>query len=253
MMVGETHANGSRGRTQHSMALDQSALLEVLEALKAAEVDDRIRQAAQTIYQALIEAELSSVIGALPCQRTDARTAQRNGTGRGRSPPRRETWSCGFPGCGPDRSSRPCSSGAAGWISHCSRPFTVTGHIVETAPLWPRRHRGGQGFRFPALPRPAAASSREPPVPGLPCRTQCAPAARNRPRRPPVPAPVLRRPGPGTDRAGHPRVPWPAATRSGWPAGDRQGCPPRPADPGGLPHWLPACAAAPAVLRHPPQ
>jgi hypothetical protein len=28
------------------MALDQSALLEVLEALKAAEVDDRIRQAA---------------------------------------------------------------------------------------------------------------------------------------------------------------------------------------------------------------
>jgi hypothetical protein len=39
---------------QHTMALDQSALLEVLEALKAAEVDDRIRQAAETIYQALI-------------------------------------------------------------------------------------------------------------------------------------------------------------------------------------------------------
>jgi putative transposase len=37
------------------MALDQSALLEVLEVLKAAEVDDRIRQAAETIYQALIE------------------------------------------------------------------------------------------------------------------------------------------------------------------------------------------------------
>ncbi len=36
--------------------LDQSALLEVLDALKAAEVDDRIRQAAETIYQALIEA-----------------------------------------------------------------------------------------------------------------------------------------------------------------------------------------------------
>jgi hypothetical protein len=41
------------------MALDQSALLEVLDVLKAAEVDDRIRQAAETIYQALIEAELS--------------------------------------------------------------------------------------------------------------------------------------------------------------------------------------------------
>ena len=38
------------------MALDQSALLEVLDALKAADVDDRIRSAATTIYQALIEA-----------------------------------------------------------------------------------------------------------------------------------------------------------------------------------------------------
>jgi Transposase, Mutator family len=78
-MVSEIHANGSRGRTQHTMALDQSALLEVLDALKAAEVDDRIRQAAETIYQALIEAELASVIGAIPHQRTDTRTAHRNG------------------------------------------------------------------------------------------------------------------------------------------------------------------------------
>jgi transposase-like protein len=61
------------------MALGQSARLEVLEVLKAAEVDDRIRQAAETIYQALIEAELSSVIGAFPHQWTEARTAQRNG------------------------------------------------------------------------------------------------------------------------------------------------------------------------------
>jgi transposase-like protein len=61
------------------MALDQSALLEVLDALKAAEVDDRIRQAAETIYQALIEAELASVIGALPHERTGSRTAHRNG------------------------------------------------------------------------------------------------------------------------------------------------------------------------------
>jgi len=61
------------------MALDQSALLEVLDALKAAEVDDRIRQAAETIYQALIEAELASVIGALPHERTGTRTAHRNG------------------------------------------------------------------------------------------------------------------------------------------------------------------------------
>jgi putative transposase len=61
------------------MALDQSALLEVLEVLKAAEVDDRIRQAAETIYQALIEAELTAVIGAHPHQRTETRTGMRNG------------------------------------------------------------------------------------------------------------------------------------------------------------------------------
>ena len=61
------------------MTLDQSALLEVLEALKAAEVDDRVRQAAETIYQALIEAELTAVLGAAPFERTEARTGQRNG------------------------------------------------------------------------------------------------------------------------------------------------------------------------------
>ena len=61
------------------MALDQSALLEVLEALKVAEVGDRVRQAAETIYQALIEAELTAVIGAAPHERTDTRTTQRNG------------------------------------------------------------------------------------------------------------------------------------------------------------------------------
>jgi transposase-like protein len=61
------------------MALDQSALLWVLDALKAADVDDRIRSAATTIYQALIDAKLTSVIGAAPYERTGTRSAQRNG------------------------------------------------------------------------------------------------------------------------------------------------------------------------------
>jgi putative transposase len=61
------------------MTLDQSALLEVLDALKVADVGDRVRQAAETIYQALIEAELTAVIGAAPFQRTEDRVAQRNG------------------------------------------------------------------------------------------------------------------------------------------------------------------------------
>jgi transposase-like protein len=78
-MVSETTAMVLAEGQRHTMALDQSALLEVLDALKAAEVDDRIRQAAETIYQALIEAELSAVIGAVPHERTAARTAHRNG------------------------------------------------------------------------------------------------------------------------------------------------------------------------------
>ncbi|GAB4634293.1 hypothetical protein MOKP45_41210 [Mycobacterium avium subsp. hominissuis] len=42
------------------MALDQSALLEVLDALRNADAADRIKQAAETIYQALIDAELTA-------------------------------------------------------------------------------------------------------------------------------------------------------------------------------------------------
>ncbi|AJK81086.1 hypothetical protein RE97_19140 [Mycobacterium avium subsp. paratuberculosis] len=51
------------------MALDQSALLEVLDALRNADAADRIKQAAETIYQALIDAELTAVIGAGPHER----------------------------------------------------------------------------------------------------------------------------------------------------------------------------------------
>src|SRR5918998_6427560 len=61
------------------MALDQSALLEVLDALKVGDVGDRVRQAAETIHQALIEAELTDTIGAAVHERTESRTAQRNG------------------------------------------------------------------------------------------------------------------------------------------------------------------------------
>jgi putative transposase len=63
----------------NAMALDQSALLEVLDALKAADVGDRVRQAAATVYQALIEAEFTDTIGAALHQRTDTRTNLRNG------------------------------------------------------------------------------------------------------------------------------------------------------------------------------
>jgi putative transposase len=62
------------------MAMEKSALLELLEALKAAGVDERIRLAAQSMYQALIDAEAEGVIGAGFWERTEARTAIRNGS-----------------------------------------------------------------------------------------------------------------------------------------------------------------------------
>jgi putative transposase len=73
------------------MTLDHGALLQVLDAMTAAEVDDWIRLAAQTIYQALIDAELTHVIGAGPSEHTPTRTAQRNGRPRCRRRP--VTWS----------------------------------------------------------------------------------------------------------------------------------------------------------------
>jgi hypothetical protein len=60
--------------------MDQSALLDLLEALKAAGVDERIRIAAQSMYQALIDAEAEGVIGAGFWERSEGRTAIRNGS-----------------------------------------------------------------------------------------------------------------------------------------------------------------------------
>ena len=62
------------------MAMDQSALLGLLGMLKAADVDDRIRVAAESVYQALIDAEAAEKIGAARWERTDARMAVRNGS-----------------------------------------------------------------------------------------------------------------------------------------------------------------------------
>lgn len=62
------------------MALNQSALLDLLAELKLTDVSDRIRSATERLYQELIDAEAAAVIGAAPFERTGARTAQRNGT-----------------------------------------------------------------------------------------------------------------------------------------------------------------------------
>ena len=62
------------------MALDQSALLDLLGQLKLTDVSDRIRAATETLYQQLIEAEATAFIGAAPFERSETRTTQRNGS-----------------------------------------------------------------------------------------------------------------------------------------------------------------------------
>ncbi|ETZ49254.1 transposase, Mutator family protein [Mycobacterium avium MAV_061107_1842] len=104
-----------------AMALDQSALLEVLDALRTADAGERITQAAETIYQALIDAELTAFIGASPHERTETRSNQRNG-----SRPRTLSTVAGdlelrIPKLRTGSFSRRCWSGVAGSISACSR------------------------------------------------------------------------------------------------------------------------------------
>jgi putative transposase len=62
------------------MALDQSALLNLLGELKLTDLTDRIRAATERLYQELIDAEATAFIGAAPFERSDERTTHRNGS-----------------------------------------------------------------------------------------------------------------------------------------------------------------------------
>jgi putative transposase len=62
------------------MALDDSALLEMIEMLRTADGGEVIRRLLGGMLQAVVDAEATAHIGALPHERTEARTTQRNGT-----------------------------------------------------------------------------------------------------------------------------------------------------------------------------
>ena len=62
------------------MALDQSALLDLLAQLKLTAVSDRIRLSTEKLYQELIDAEARAFIGAAPFERSAERTTHRNGS-----------------------------------------------------------------------------------------------------------------------------------------------------------------------------
>src|SRR6188472_1364836 len=61
------------------MALSQSALSELLEAFRAGDGVDLIRESVRVALQELIEAEASERIGAAPYERTVERVTDRNG------------------------------------------------------------------------------------------------------------------------------------------------------------------------------
>ena len=62
------------------MALSQSALSELLDAIRAGGGEDTLRDAMTLVLQELIELEASEVIGAARYERTDERTTHRNGS-----------------------------------------------------------------------------------------------------------------------------------------------------------------------------
>ena len=61
------------------MALDESAVSELLDAIAVGEGTDLVRQLAQWALQQLIEAEATEAIGADPWERGPARVTHRNG------------------------------------------------------------------------------------------------------------------------------------------------------------------------------
>ena len=62
------------------MALSQSALSELLDAIRAGGGEDTVREALRLVLQELIELEASEVIGAARYERSDERTTHRNGS-----------------------------------------------------------------------------------------------------------------------------------------------------------------------------
>jgi transposase-like protein len=62
------------------MTMEHIALLELLDSLKDADVDNRIRLAVQNMYQELIDAQARGVIGTGPWEGKESRTRIRNGS-----------------------------------------------------------------------------------------------------------------------------------------------------------------------------
>lgn len=103
------------------MALSQSALSELLDAFRAGEGVDLIRESVRMVMQELIETEATEQIGADRYERTEARTTERNGAWLRLVPPRPATSSCGSRHCVRARSTPRFSNPAGGSTRRCTR------------------------------------------------------------------------------------------------------------------------------------
>ena len=103
------------------MALNQSAIADLLDALRAGGDLDIIREGLVVVLQALIDAEAAQHIGAQPYERTASRTTHRNGSRARLLSTRPVMSSCASPSCGRARSSRRCWRRAAASTGPCWR------------------------------------------------------------------------------------------------------------------------------------
>jgi putative transposase len=103
------------------MALNQSALNDLLDALRAGGDLDVIRQALTLVLQALIEAEAAQQIGAARYERTETRTAHRNGSRTRLLSTKAGDVELASRNCGRARSSPPCWSRVAVSTGRCWR------------------------------------------------------------------------------------------------------------------------------------
>ena len=103
------------------MALDESALSDLLASLQAGDGVDLVRELARCALQELIEVEASSVIGAGRYERSDARMTERNGHRPRVVSTRPAICMWRSRSCATGRSSRRCWSRVGGSTRRCTR------------------------------------------------------------------------------------------------------------------------------------
>jgi putative transposase len=103
------------------MALAESAPSELLDAFRAGDGLDLIRDAVRLVLQELIELEATDRIGAARYERADTRVTERNGVRARMLSTQASDVSCGSRSCIRVRSSRRFSSHAAVSTRRCMR------------------------------------------------------------------------------------------------------------------------------------